>query len=206
MRQALPLTLAVVALLLAGCTKPYDKEGDPGDGVVDCTPGIDGCPCPEDTRQGEGGCDSVDSILIDVHAVGQGSTEVGVPFPHGAWCLTGDDWLEGMQETRSLEEFSVRGVDRGQVLWLQGRDDSRFVSRVDVTNRTPCETLRYDPWSIDPDPAEATVEVTSQDAVSFTIYVRTARGGCVDLRQYAGDADGGWTTLPETFNNGAECP
>ena len=206
MRPALPLLLVTAALVLAGCTKPYDKEGDSdGDGVADCTPGVDGCPCPPDTRQGTAGCEDVDSLLFDIQASGQGAFEVGVPFPHGAWCLTGDDWLEGMQETKSLEEYTVRDVERGKVLWLKGHDDSRFVSRVDLSNRTECQTLRYDPWSIDPDPADDKIEVSSEQAVTFTIYMRTARSACVDLRQYAGEASGGWTTLPETFN-GTACP
>lgn len=206
MRQAPSLVLVVVTLVLAGCTEPYDKEDDASGEEPDCTPGIDGCPCPEDTRLGEGGCQSVNSILFDIHLAGTDTYEVGVPFPHGAWCLTGDDWLEGMQETKSLEEYSVRDVERGKVLWLQGRgEDSRFVARVDVTNRTECQTLRYDPWSVDPDAAEGTMEATSEALVNFTVYVRTARGGCVDLRQYMAEVSGGWQTLPETFNNDAGC-
>lgn len=206
MRPALPLLLVTAALVLAGCTKPYDKDGGAasGDGAQ-CTSGVDGCPCPEDTRQGADGCDPVDSILFDIQVTGEGTYEVGVPYPHGAWCLTSDDWLEGMQETKNLEEHSARDVERGKVLWLQGRDDARFVSRIDLSNRTECQTLRYDPWSIDPDPAEGSLEATSEDAVTFTIYLRTARGACVDLRQYGGAASGGWSTLPETFN-GTACP
>jgi hypothetical protein len=203
MPRALPLLALTVGFLLAGCTQPYEKRGGDGDG--DCTPGVDGCPCPEDTRPGSGGCEPFDSMLLDIQVSASGPYEVGVPFPHGSWCLTGDDWLEGMQETKNLEEHTVRDVDRGKVLWLKGRDDSRYVSRVDLGNRTECQTLRYDPWSIDPDPAEGTVDVTSEQAATFTVYLRTARGACVDLRQYGGEGSGGWITIPETFN-GTACP
>jgi hypothetical protein len=210
MRRGLPLVLLVAAFVSAGCTEPYEKQdGGVGDDPP-CTPGVDGCPCPLDMRQVGDRCEYVDSILLDVQMTGTGFYAVGVPYPHGLWCLTGDDWLDGMQETQKLDSHSVRDVDRGKILWLEGRDTSRFTATVEVGNRTECQTLRYDPWSIDPDPAEDTIEVHSDQAVQFTIYVRTARGVCDDpqadaqqvvrVQMFEGDASGGWSTLPEKFD------
>jgi hypothetical protein len=214
MRRWSPLLFAA-CFALAGCTDPYEKQDDGvdgDDGAGDpCTAGVDGCPCPEDARAGEGGCESLDSILFDIQMSGSGSYEVGVPFPHGAWCLTGDDWLEGMQETKALEEFTVRDVDRGKVLWLKGRDTSKYTARIELNNRTECNTLRADPWSVDPDPAEDTLDVQSQQGVTFTIFVRTVHGPCDDneaadqprsvrVQQFEGEASGGWATIPEKFD------
>lgn len=219
MSRATFVPLLSLALLLAGCTEPYDKEGstggDGGTGGGQCTPGVDGCPCPEDSQAGAGGCESVDSILFDVQMTGSGSYEVGVPYPHGSWCLSGDDWLDGMQETKALDEYAVRDVDRGNVLWLKGRDESKFTARIDLNNKTVCNTLRADPWSIDPDPAEDTLEVQSQQAVNFTVFVRTVHGPCdeneavddprtVRVQQFAGEASGGWATIAEKFDQ-ANC-
>lgn len=210
MHRSLPILLVAAAMAFAGCTEPYFQGDDEDGGEPTCTPGVDGCPCPLDMRQVGDRCEAYDSILLDIQMTGTGAYAVGVPYPHGLWCLTGDDWLEGMQETQKLDSHSVRDVDRGKVLWLEGHDASKFTASIDVSNRSECQTLREDPWSIDPDPAEDTVEVHSEQAVKFTIYVRTARGVCDDpeadaqqvvrVQMFEGEASGGWSTLPEKFD------
>jgi hypothetical protein len=63
-----------------------------------------------------------------------------------------------------------------------------------------CQTFRYDPWSIDPDADNGTVEVrvTEGEVSLVTVLVRRVRDGTGEAVLYEGTPSGdGWTALAE---------
>lgn len=131
----------------------------------------------------------------------QGAHQAGVPFPHGSWCLQPSDWSSRGAGRNATAE--VRSVDRGQVLWVASTGQGSVEWWVDVTNRSTCETFRYDPWSIEPNPADGTVDVQADSAARLQVYLDDEHGPCTLVTQYNGTTMSGWATLHESFNGTA---
>lgn len=208
------VALAFVVLVVAGCSSP---SAGPSTGTSSpsptsssgCTNGANdpvGCSCPPDTYPGGYGCLAVHQIRLFINGEGNGSYAVGVPFPHGSWCLQPEDWkLDSSTINATLE---VREVDRGTVLWLTGHDQSYGSAHIVVEGRATCQTLgfRYDPWSIEPDPADETVEVQVEGSASrIEVTVADAEGACSNATAYAAPVAAGWSVLAQTFTGRLSC-
>lgn len=122
----------------------------------------------------------------------QGAAVVEAPFPHLDRCLSPDDWRPGLDPNLTL----VQG-ERGWVLHLANASGQ---ASIDYTAKPKCETFRFDPWSIDPDPTNATLDVWASAAAHVdvqTMYA-LADGWCWTTQHDVGDVGPGWTALAGT--------
>lgn len=188
--------LAMACLVASGClfTAP-SREGTTTAAM----------PCPPDTYPGGPGlaaCFPYHAYVLEVFGYAEGAYQVGVPFPHGAWCLQPDQWV--LQDGAENAVGELRQVDRGTVAWITAQGSSHIAWRMNVTGKATCKTFRYDPWSTDPDPANDTVEVKAEGAARITVAVSEPDGPCTPVTQYAGNVTSGWTALPKGFT-GTSC-
>jgi hypothetical protein len=185
--------LVLACLLSSGCLFTAPSR----DGAT-----TDPTSCAPDTyRLGPAGCVSYHNYVLEVFGFGEGSYSVGVPFPHGDWCLQPDQWV--LQDGAENAVGELRHVERGDVAWITAQGSSHIAWRVNVTGRATCQTFRYDPWSTDPDPSNETVEVKAEGSARITVAVSEPNGACTPVTQYAGNVTAGWTMLPKVFEDTA---
>jgi hypothetical protein len=176
------IALVPLLVLAAGCLQPEGNDPPTGTASDSATP--TGAMCPPTCFEGH-----EVRLVVDVSGAGG----VGVPFPHGAWCLQPSEWNLTISGGASAE---LRQVDRGTVLWVDNVGQGAVQASIDVKGRATCQTLRYDPWSIEPDPAEDTVDVTSDViGLDVEVQVQDVDGSCFNATVYRGDTRDGWATL-----------
>jgi hypothetical protein len=185
--RAPPLLAVVIlaAVAFAGCS--YDThrpDGEDGQG------GDDG-----PTAEPEG-----DSGVLQVLFEATGPTTLEVPFPTLDSCRSPEDWLAGEPTVQGArQELRNASGDRtGRVLALTAVGSGSVSWMVQIPLGPACQTLRYDPWSIDPDPEADTVEVraTEGQASTVSVLVRRVRDGIGEATNYEGNATTGtWTAL-----------
>lgn len=184
MRATLVLAL-LSGLSLAGCYdthRPGDEGGD-GDG--------DG-PTPEP----EG-----DTGVLQVLFQATGETTLEVPFPTLDSCRAPQHWMEGEPSVDGARHDlrNVTGDRDGTVLVLTSVGSGQVSWMVQIPLGPACQTFRYDPWSVDPDPDGETVDVRVPEgaASSVSVLVRRVRDGSGEATLYEGNVTaGGWTPLP----------
>jgi hypothetical protein len=184
----------LLTVVLAGCsyeTGRPDDDGDGGDGgngdgggsTVEPTPG------PES-----------DSGVLDVTIQSDGAATLEVPFPSLDSCRTPEHWMAGGASVDGAvpELREATGGRTGQVLALGTRSE-RAEWSVQIELGPACQPLRYDPWSIDPDAENGTVEVrvTAGEVSMVTVLVRRVRDGSGEAVLYEGAPGEGWTALAE---------
>jgi hypothetical protein len=184
---AAPLLLAL-AVALAGCSMDTGRPDGP-------------------TGTGDGGQPTVtaepepDGAVFQVAFRAGGEAALEVPFPHLDACLQPEHWMNGTAGVQgAVPELRDAGEGRtGRVLVLraQGAGEVQWQSQVPLADHPRCETLRYDPWSVDPDPEGESVEVrASGDVAELTVLARWVRGGCGNATLYEGaPSGGGWSAL-----------
>jgi hypothetical protein len=126
--------------------------------------------------------------------------EVQVPFPHLDMCLQPTDW---MSAPATASNSTARVLDAsdgrtGQVLAVRGTGRVSWAVQLNTTGHSTCQTFRADPWSIDPDPQDTTVDVrVAEGTVSAaSLLVRWVRDGCGDATLYDGTPpSGSWSRL-----------
>ncbi|HJQ94023.1 MAG TPA: hypothetical protein VJ874_07060 [Candidatus Thermoplasmatota archaeon] len=193
-------SLLVAGLLLslatAGCSyetgRPDDSGGGGGDGGGGDGNGSDDGPPPEPES---------DSGVLDITIESDGTATLEVPFPTLDSCRSPEDWMAGGASVEGAvpELRDATGDRSGRVLALSTRSE-RAEWSVQIPLGPPCATFRHDPWSIDPDAENGTVEVqVTEGSVSMvTVLVRRVRDGSGEAVFYEGAPSGsGWTALPE---------
>ncbi|HUR61823.1 MAG TPA: hypothetical protein VM286_05600 [Candidatus Thermoplasmatota archaeon] len=182
--------LLVASLLASGCLYSAPGRNDPQ-------------PCPPDTyRLGPGACGQYHTYALEVFGFGEGDYSVGVPLPHGSWCLQPEQWVLRGDADNAVAE--LRQADRGTVMWITAHGSSHIGWRINVTDVPACQPIRHDPWSIEPDPADGRVEVQAEGAARITVAVSEPDGACAPVTHYAGNVTAGWTPLPQVFQ-GTSC-
>lgn len=194
--RSLLLAALLLGLVLSGCsyeTGRPDDDGDGGEGGGDGGGGgsDDGPPAEDEDDSG------VFNIVIE----SDGAAVVEVPFPTLDSCRSPDDWMAGGANVEGAvpELRDATGDRTGKVLALSTRD-ARAEWSVQIPLGDACQTLRYDPWSIDPDAENGTVEVhVTEGQVSLvTVLVRRVRDNSGEAVMYEGTPSGnGWTALAE---------
>lgn len=179
---AFPLLLAAA---LAGCGDTHRPPADHGgDG------GPTGTVAPEP-----------DSAVFQVAFRASAGATVEVPFPHLDACVQPGDWMNGTAEAQgvvpALRDASEGRTGRVLELTAPAAGEAQWESRLDLAAHPPCQTLRFDPWSTEPEPQGDSVDVLARGEVSeLTVLVRLVRGGCGNATLHEGTAqDGSWSTL-----------
>ncbi|MHB1261085.1 MAG: hypothetical protein ACYC2H_05155 [Thermoplasmatota archaeon] len=174
----------LVSLTLAGCSFDTHRPDGPGPTTSEPTPEPEG-----------------DSGVLNIVIESDGSAVVEVPFPHLDSCRAPEDWMSGEPNVEGAvpDLRNATGDRAGRVLVLQTRAE-RAEWSVQVPLGPACATLRYDPWSIDPDLEDGRVEVhvTEGDVTLVTVLVRRVRDGAGEATLFEGQPTGnGWTPLPQ---------
>ncbi|MFA5944258.1 MAG: hypothetical protein WC876_07325 [Candidatus Thermoplasmatota archaeon] len=183
MQNSVPLAALLLGVLLAGCTFDTHRPTTV-------------TPTPEPTPEPEG-----DSGVMDVTIESDGSAVVEIPFSHLDSCRSAEDWMAGQASVEGAvpDLRNATGNRTGRVLVLATRAE-RAEWSVQIPLGPACQTFRYDPWSIDPDRDDGTVEVrvTQGDVSLVTVLVRRFRDGAGEATLYEGQpTDNAWTALPQ---------
>jgi hypothetical protein len=184
MRSVLAVVL-FVSLALAGCSIDTHRPD----------PTTSSGPEPATPSEPEG-----DSGVLDIVFESGATATVQVPFPTLDSCRSPEDWMGGeptLQNTRP-ELLQVDGDRSGRVLSLASQEPGRAEFSVQIELGPACQTFRYDPWTIDPDRDDGSVEVrvTQGEVSSLTVLVRRVRDGAGEAALYEGNPTGtDWTAL-----------
>jgi hypothetical protein len=199
MRRPLPaaVLLVLLSLALAGCSVDTHrpKDGDDGSSSGD---GGDG----DSSDDGSSAGPEEDSAVFQVTVSSDGAAVVEVPFPTLDSCRSPEHWMEGQPSVQGAipELREVTGDRTGKVLALSTRAQEAEWW-VQIAPGPTCQTFRYDPWSIEPDADNGTLEVrvTQGQVANVTVLVRQVRDGVGHATRYEGTPSGnGWTALPAT--------
>ena len=198
--RALLVAVLLSSLVLSGCsykTGRPDDSGDGGDGAGNGDGGDNGSDGPPPTEE-------EDSGVLNIVVESNGAAVIEVPFPTLDSCRAPEDWMAGEANVEGAvpELRDATGDRTGRVLALSLRD-TRAEFSVQIPLGDACQTLRYDPWSIDPDAEDgaAEVHVTEGDVSLVTVLVRRVRDGSGEAVMYEGTPPRGeWTALPEKAN------
>lgn len=186
MRAALALPL-LVAIALAGCSgdthRPPASTSQAPSGTVEPEP---------------------DSAVLQVAFHANATVTLEIPFPHLDSCLQPEHWMNGTARTEGavpeLRDASAGRTGRVLSLAAPGAGDVQWMSELALADHAPCQPIRYDPWSTEPDPQDGTVDVHADGAEGvvsgLTVLVRAVRGGCGNATLYEGaPTAGGWGAL-----------
>ncbi len=154
--------------------------------------------CPEGQDWVSYGCTSPAFARLRIESSGRGV--VAAPFPHLDRCLNTEDWRSAVATT-SNATVEIRTVDfearTGDLVW-GAFDNAGFVElRLDLT-KPACQTFRYDPWSIEPDPSEGNLTVLSDRmGLDARVHLEVGDGGgCWRHTDFYGASADGWAELP----------
>lgn len=175
----LALWLAVLFLAASGCFSEPAARNDPPVAV----------PCPPS-------CAGNHTLSLVVELVAMGTHSVGTPFPHGAWCLQPQEWSVAATSPRTRAATAeLRSTENATLLWVTSGGNGRFHASIDLANRSECQTFRYDPWSIEPDPADGMLDILADGAYEVYVGVEHRRGSCTDFETFHGQAQQGWNAI-----------
>ena len=138
-------------------------------------------------------------FIVSFEAAGESTLEV--PFPTIDSCRSPEDWMAGTvaKENATAEVRDVSGNRTGRVIAVTGQGKVTWSSQ--ITPGPRCETLRHDPWTIDPDPEGEdrgnAVEVRASDwmPAQATVMVRLVRDHCGNATMYQGIPGNDWGPL-----------
>ncbi|MEA3191105.1 MAG: hypothetical protein QOD77_1687 [Thermoplasmata archaeon] len=187
--------LAVAALLLAGCSGDGPSSSTaPGTGRGTATG------TSTATSSDDDGAEGIFLVTVD------GPLDVGVPLPHLDRCMAPQDWAAGAA-TAVNATWRLLTVNRGTLLQVTATGPAIVHLKADLSGKPKCQTLRYDPWSIDPDPADGTVEVQAgQGSAHMAVVVHVVDGRCTTVTAYNGTvATPGWHTLASGTGTASHC-
>lgn len=187
MRAALAAAI-LLAVALAGCSTETHRPDPTTTG-----PSETGSPPPREP----------DSGVFQVDFESDAPATLEVPFPHLDACLQPEDWMNGTASSANAvpEVRDASGGRTGRVLAVSGQGAVHWAVQVNLTGRPPCQPIRHDPWSVDPDPADGTVDVRVADGsvVHAAVLVRWIRSGCGEATLYDGRPAGdSWSALSGT--------
>jgi hypothetical protein len=178
------LWLLAASMLVSGCIQGPAESGDQ---KMACLEGDD--------------CAFEDQMTVRIAFDGAGPRVLRVPLPTGDWCLQPSQWTLGPGTALG----SINQTERGAMLQVAAGGDFRFEAHVKTQGLATCQTFRYDPWTIDPDPADGTVDVHSDAPGRVTFDVEDRRGGCWTTTTYEGAVSAGWTTLQMAADASTVC-
>lgn len=200
--DAMRLLLAVMVLmLLSGCFRldpSLDGNQYPDTGGETTAPAT-ATATSSPTCDGFGGpnCDPPRrSATLYLHADDVAAFTLDVPFPHLDRCFSQEDWRAGIQPGPAGNLSLVEG-ERGGVLRLTGSGDLERSARVWLDDKPPCQTLRYDPWSSEPDPADGTLDLRASGSANVRVVLSVSKEDpyCWGWTSFEGAVASGWTTL-----------
>lgn len=212
MRSATLLGLLLVGCAMAGCAQTAsDDGGTTTTGTptpTDCsTSFVAGCKCPPGQNLQDRDCVFVKSWAVMVE--GDAGITIAVPLPHGSQCLSPDDW-EGAQVATHNADVTWRHVDddgsgnQGHTMWVVLDEGGDAQAVLNTTAKPTCNTFRYDPWSLDPDPPgdNLTVLLASGSGRVAVHYTEHSGDGCATgTRATTTFTQTGWTTLPTSTSS-----
>lgn len=179
LRPALAAGL-LLALALAGCS------GDGNGGGSTTSTSDEPAPPPEE-----------DNGVFHVTFEADGEATLEVPFPSLDSCRTPEHWMGGDQ-TGNAQAVVREAADgrTGPVLALTGSGSVSWSSQIPPGDQ--CQTLRYDPWSTEPEAPDGTAEarVSAGTVGHAMVLVRLVRETCGNATLYEGTPGPGWTALP----------
>ena len=186
-----PLPLALAALLLslavAGCSYETGRPDDspsPGDGTT--------------TGDGDGSDDNSGVLSISFEATGPATLEV--PFPSLDSCQAPEDWM-GSEPTvqGAIPELRNATGDRtGRILALTAPAAGSVSWMAKIQLRPQCQTLRFDPWSVEPDEQDGAlvVHLVDGEVTGLMVLVRQVRDCSGEAALWEGNATlGAWSRL-----------
>jgi hypothetical protein len=177
MRAALALASL---LLLAGCF------GGSNGGTSGDTSSTDPTPEPED-----------DNGVLYVTFEADAPSTLEVPFPTLDSCRSPQDWMAGdVTAANATAELRDAGDGRtGKIVAITGQGRVSWSSQIELG--PPCQTFRYDPWSIDPDADDGAVEVrlASGSIPHASVLVRSVRETCGNATLYDGVPGAEWSAF-----------
>lgn len=140
--------------------------------------------------------DETDNAVFYVMFEASEESTIEVPFPTLDSCRGPEQWMAGNLTGDAVA--TVHAADEGRdgpVLSLTGNGSVEWTSQ--ISPGPPCQTLRHDPWSIEPDPEGTTTEMRIKAGVvqHAMVVVRLVRGGCGNATMYEGSPGGAWTPL-----------
>jgi hypothetical protein len=181
MRRSLPASSLVALVLLAGCSGGGTGDGGP------TTSQEPSEPLPPEEDNG----------VFHVAFTADSPATLEVPFPHLDSCMAPQDWMAGNVTFAggTAELRNATDGRTGHVLALSGQGQVSWSSQAAL--KPVCNTLRYDPWSVDPDPADGTVDVRAAEGTvtAPSVLVRWVRDNCGNATLYEGEAGSGWSSL-----------
>lgn len=170
---------ALLVVALAGCS-----EGDDG-------PGPD-APKPSSSPPPEG-----DNGVLYVEFQSDGPATLEVPFPSLDSCLTPQAWMAGHISATNATAHLRNATDgrTGHVVAISGQGHVTWSAQVELGSR--CQPFRYDPWSVDPDPADGVLDVrlASGPVAHASVLARMCRDGGGSATLYDGEPGTSWSQL-----------
>lgn len=185
------VVVLLLAIVLAGCFSAQTRSGESPAETRTATP------YPTDCQPYGTGSQDCTDIILAVFSNHTGSVQLGIPYPHGSWCLTGEQWIAGIR-TPQEANGQLFASDRGQVIALTGPGPLNWHSRIITSHLNTCQTFRYDPWSTEPDLAEDEgLDIYVWEGQLTSLEVVTRSGGCWHTSQYIanGTMAEGWNRL-----------
>lgn len=173
----------LLCLALAGCSVDTHRPDSPASSSG----------APETTAPPEG-----DGAVFDITLETDGAATIEVPFPTMDSCRAPEHWMDAEPAVDGAVPSlaNATGDRTGRVLVLTTRAaHAEWSAQIDLG--PACQTLRYDPWSIDPDAEDGALEVhvTSGTVSSVQVVVRHVRDGCGEAVLHEGAPGDGWTAL-----------
>lgn len=172
--------LALLPFLLAGCAS---------DGPSEPVPTSSTSPTPPEPEE--------DNAVFLVMFDSEGPATVEVPFPTIDSCRAPPHWMEGNVSAQGASVALGNASDgrNGFVLQVSGSGRVSWSSQIDAGPR--CMTLRYDPWTTDPDPEGETVDVRATQGTpsNVSVLVRLVRATCGNATLYEGPVSSSWSPL-----------
>ncbi len=151
-----------------------------------------------DGKGSDGSPSEADNGVFHISFQASGPATLEVPFPTLESCQAPTEWMDGdvEAENATVEMRDASDGRTGQVVAVTG--EGRVFWSVQIDLKDPCQPLRFDPWSIDPDVEGDYVEVRSSAGAPAepTVLVRWVRSGCVYATLYEGEpAPAQWSSL-----------
>lgn len=144
------------------------------------------------------------AFAFHVRAESSKPFDLSVGLPHAAWCLQPQEWMAAVTDE---DRVTVRLAEapEGRTGWVlqvssvareAGIVEGQVSARINVTNRAECQTLRFDPWSTDPDAEDGAPEVFGTPGTFVMVATHDIQGTCWIATAYEAVLGDAWTPLP----------